>query len=326
MIDRPPVDRPLILLLGAGGQIGWELARLLPRLATVVAPPRGDVDLEDPTRLRDALRDIRPDCVVNAAAYTDVERAESETERAFAVNATAPGVLAEETARLGGLLVHYSTDYVFDGRASEPYAEEAPTGPLGAYGESKRAGEVAVLSAGGPAIILRTSWVYGLRRSNFLLTMLRLARDPGRVIQVVDDQIGAPTHSTQIAEATVAILEQLGSEGTFGPDPGLTGIFHLSAAGSTTWFGFAREALALDPLGSEHRFESLVPVSTADRPTGAERPRYSVLDNGRLERSFGVSLPHWTDQLRSVLGDPPAGEPALSTDRSVRATALPRRR
>ncbi len=322
MTDGAPGDRPRILVIGATGQIGWELARVLSHQARVVSPSRCDLDLEDPEGLRESVREIRPDWVVNAAAYTDVEGAEADRERAFAVNAVAPGALAEEAARLGAGMVHFSTDYVFDGLASEPYTEDAPPAPLNAYGESKRAGELAVLSAGCPSLVFRTSWVYGMRRSNFLLTVLRLARDPGRVIRVVDDQTGAPTHAGEVARATAAVLAQVGVGDIGRLHPDRTGIFNMSAGGETSWFDFARAIVSLDPRRQEHRYEALSPVSTDERPSRAERPRYSVLGNERLERTFAVRLPSWRRQLERALEpvDHPR-DPRRPSHRGVAATA-----
>jgi len=290
-----------ILLLGGEGQIGWELRRTLAPFGAVIAPPSAEVDLADPKRLIGAVREARPDIVVNAAAYTDVERAEDEPRRAEAINSVAPGVLAEEMVRAKGALVHFSTDYVFDGASAAPYREDDRTGPLNAYGATKLAGERAVQSAGGAALILRTSWVYSARRKNFLRTVLGLARSRPE-LNIVADQRGAPTWARSIAEATAAILAR-----AWAPESGLAsaaGLYHLSAAGETSWHGFAERIVACmterDPGFPK---APVNPIATADYPTKAKRPAYSVLDNARLREAFGVALPDWRDQLAACLDD-----------------------
>lgn len=293
--------RPRILLTGGTGQVGWELRRALAPLGEVVAPGRAELDLLDPGALRAAIRELAPRLVANAAAYTEVDRAESEPERAYAANATAPAVLAEEAARAGALLVHYSTDYVFDGEKGAPYAEDDPCAPLNVYGRTKREGEVAVAAAGGPHLVLRTSWVYGTRGKNFLRTMLRLAREREE-LRVVDDQRGAPTWCRMVAEATAVVVAGLrDGSGGFAPEGAPWGTYHLSAAGETTWHGFAREIVALDPRRDEQRCRAVLPIGTAEYPTPARRPRASVLDGSRLAAAFGVRLPHWREQLLQAL-------------------------
>ena len=224
---------PRILLTGKNGQVGWELQRTLAPLGEVVVLDRRQLDLSDPDQIRERVREISPDLIVNAAAYTAVDRAEAEPEPAMAVNGTAPGLLAEEAKRIGAAIIHYSTDYVFDGAKTTPYTEEDAPNPLNVYGRTKLAGEQAVQAAGVPHLILRTSWVYGMRGKNFLLTILRLAREREE-LKIVDDQIGAPTWSRTIAEATAQIL----TSGAW-PVSGASGIYHLTASGSTSWYGFA---------------------------------------------------------------------------------------
>lgn len=231
-------DFPRILVFGRSGQVGGEVLRLLEGRAAVTAPSEADVDLADERALRAAVRGARPEVLVNAAAYTAVDRAESEPEVAFAVNGQAPGVLAEEATRLGALLVHYSTDYVFDGAKGTPYLEADQPAPLGVYGRSKLEGERRVAAAGGRHVILRTSWVYGPRGQNFLLTMLRLFAERDEV-RVVDDQIGAPTTSRFVAEATVRVIAA-------SPPAERGGVFHVTAGGRTSWHGFAQRILERD--------------------------------------------------------------------------------
>jgi len=277
-----------ILLTGGNGQVGWELQGALAPLGEVTALGRAELDLRDAGRMRDAVRTAKPDVVVNAAAYTAVDKAEAERDLAFAVNAVAPGILAEEAKRAGALLVHYSTDYVFDGTKGSPYTEADPTCPINVYGESKLAGEKAIQGSDCRFLILRTSWVYGPRGSNFMLTMLRLARERPE-LRVVDDQIGAPTSSLAIARATAQLLR-----------PGAGGLYHLSAAGEVTWCGFARAILARAGIATPVRA-----IRTEDYPTPARRPRNSRLDCSRLRRDFDVALAPWEDQLSEVtLGAP----------------------
>jgi dTDP-4-dehydrorhamnose reductase len=280
---------PSILLLGATGQIGHELRAPLSALGSVVAPGRDAVDLAAPDTLRRAVRDAAPDVVVNAAAYTDVDGAEEEPDRAAALNARAPGVLAEATAEAGGWLVHYSTDYVFDGTKTTPYVEDDPPNPLNVYGRTKRAGERAVQDAGGAHLILRTSWVYSARRANFLRSMLRLADDNER-LTVVDDQTGTPTWAGWIAEATATILRRLADSSA--PDAH-SGLYHLAAGGQTSWYGFARAIFA--QFGRDD--VDVEPIPSSEYPTAADRPAYTVLDAGRARDAFGLSIPTWSAQL-----------------------------
>jgi dTDP-4-dehydrorhamnose reductase len=295
------VSRPRILLTGGTGQVGWELARALAPAGEVLAPGRAALDLADAEGIRRAFRDAAPALVVNAAAHTAVDRAESEPELARALNAVAPGVLAEEAARAGVPLVHFSTDYVFDGGKGDPYREDDPTRPLGVYGRTKRAGEEAIAAAGGMHLVFRTSWVYGTRGHNFMLTMLRLAREREE-LRVVSDQAGAPTWSRMLAEATAAILAPFRAGAGWTIPPETSGIYHRAARGETSWHGFAEAILAADPARGEQRCHRVVPISTAEYPTPAPRPRYSVLSTERAERAFGVALPEWREQLRLCLG------------------------
>ncbi len=281
--------RPRILLTGAGGQVGGELARLLPAHGDVVAVDRAGLDLADTDAIVAAVRAARPDLIVNAAAYTAVDLAEREREAAFAINARAPQVLADEARRAGAILIHYSTDYVFDGRATSPYVEDAPTGPLGVYGESKLEGERAVAASGAHALVLRTSWVYGLTGRNFLLTIRRLAAERGE-LRIVADQTGTPNWSRALAQATMQLI----GHGM----PALAeraGLYHLSAGGQTTWHGFAR-AIVGDAAKPR-----VTPIATTEYPTPARRPAYGVLDSRRLADAFGIRLPDWRASLAACL-------------------------
>jgi len=277
-----------LLLLGRGGQLGHELQRVLAPLGDVVAPGRGDADLERPEAIARMIRERRPDVVVNAAAYTAVDRAEQEPDRARVANADAPGSMAKEAALAGARLVHYSTDYVFDGTATQAYREGDPTGPLNAYGATKLAGEEAIRGSGVQHLILRTSWVYSNRRTNFLSTMLRLAAEQPQ-LRVVDDQIGAPTWAAHIAAATALVLARWRDQ---------SGTYHLSAAGHTSWCGFAREILAQAGLPPK-----VVPITTDALPRPARRPAWSVLDNTRLHDTFGIALPDWREGLERCLAE-----------------------
>lgn len=267
-----------ILLTGRDGQVGSELARALAPLGEVAATTRAELDLSDADAIRRAMRQGKPQVVVNAAAYTAVDRAEGESGPAMQVNGVAPGVLAEEAKRLGALLVHFSTDYVFDGEKAAPYIEEDLPGPLNVYGATKLEGERRIAASGCRHLILRTSWVYGANGRNFLRAMLEAARS-GRPVAVVDDQRGAPTASPAIAAAAVQCLGK-----------GAEGLWHLSAAGETTWHGFA-EAILRAPVRA---------ISSAQYGARARRPRNSLLDNAKLHR-IGVALPDWRVQLDGVL-------------------------
>ncbi|MEW6380557.1 MAG: dTDP-4-dehydrorhamnose reductase [bacterium] len=288
-----------ILLIGSGGQVGWELDRTLQVLGEVIALDYPAIDLTSPEQIRKTVRDIRPALIVNAAAYTAVDKAEEEPDVALAINGRAPGILAEEAKRVGAAIVHYSTDYVFDGRGSSPYTENDTPNPLNTYGRTKLEGDLAVQAAGVPHLILRVSWVYGARGKNFLLTMLKLAGEREE-IRVVDDQIGSPTWCRMIAEATAQILAQGVSDlSGFLRDRG--GLYHLTAAGKTSWFGFTRAILAADPHRNEHKAVRLIPISTAEYPTKARRPAYSLLSSEAARAAFGIRLPGWESSLNQVL-------------------------
>ncbi|AMV00021.1 dTDP-4-dehydrorhamnose reductase [Xanthomonas citri pv. fuscans] len=290
------------LVIGASGQVGTELLRVLAPLGTVVAASRSGqladglscerIDLNELASLDLALNRVRPALVVNAAAYTAVDRAEQERDAAFRANAEAPGVIAQWCARADVPLVHYSTDYVFDGQGTRPYLPDDATAPLGVYGQSKLAGERAVQAAGGRHLIFRTAWVYAAHGHNFLRTMLRVGAERD-VLRVVADQIGTPTPAALIADITAHALRQPGEP---------SGLWHLTAAGQTTWHGFAEaifaQARARGLLARTPRVEA---IGTADYPTPAKRPAYSRLDTHSLQDTFGVRLPDWQDGLSQVL-------------------------
>jgi dTDP-4-dehydrorhamnose reductase len=290
----------VILLLGADGQVGAELVRSLAPLGRVVALTRADLCLTDAERIRSAVRSVRPRIIVNAAAHTMVDAVEHDLDRAFAINGAAPGILAEEAARLNGMLVHYSTDHVFDGTKGTPYTESDAPNPVSVYGASKLAGERAIREVGVPHLIFRTSWVYGVRGRNFLRTILCLARERHE-LRVVDDQVGSPTWSRMIATATAMVLSRLQKNGELESPEQWTGVYHLSAAGQTSWFNFARAILALDPRREEQVYRRVVAVRAYEYPTPARRSRMSVLDTSRAAERFGLRIAHWRDDLALAL-------------------------
>ena len=285
-----------ILLFGKVGQVGWELRRTLAPLGQLVCVDFPEVDLTKPDSIRGWIRDTAPDLIINAAAYTAVDKAETETALATAINAEAPGIMAEEARQRGALLVHYSTDYVFDGTKTTPYVEEDAPNPLGAYGRTKLAGDTAIRQVGGRHLIFRLCWVYGTRGSNFLLTMQRLAREREQ-LRVVHDQIGCPTGSRLIAETTALALQQVR---TSGDTDRFTGTYHLCCAGQTSWHGFASAIIAKLPA-AERKCREIAAVPSTDYPTATKRPAYSVMSCGKLHRTFGLTLPDWRDNLGLVL-------------------------
>jgi dTDP-4-dehydrorhamnose reductase len=305
--------KPSILLIGANGQVGRELNLMLPRVGDVTSLDRQRLDLTKPEEIRRAIRTFRPGVVVNAAAYTAVDKAETEEALARAANAEAPAIMAEETKKIGASLVHYSTDYVFDGSKTSPYNEDDPANPQNVYGKTKLEGELAVQASGAPHLIFRTAWVYATQGRNFLLTILRLATQREE-LRIVRDQIGAPTLNKEIARATTHILSQIISRPdatTFVSE--VSGVYHLTAAGETSWFDFAKmilEEASKHPEGIAWLSEAtklqplitcrVIPITTNEYPTPARRPAYSVLSNDRLARTFGVRVPNWQDQLLSL--------------------------
>ena len=287
-----------ILLLGANGQVGWELQRtlsVLGELVTTERTPGADIVLDntDLTRVQATLDRVAPDVIVNASAHTAVDRAEEETELASQLNAELPGLIGTWAARHRARVLHYSTDYVFDGSKDGPYRESDPTCPISVYGRTKLAGDEALLASGCAAVILRVSWVYGLRGQNFLLTMRRLM-DEREQLRIVDDQIGAPTWCRTIAQVTSLVLARLPADRD--AQMALRGVYHLAPSGSTSWFGFA--SAIRDRLGLQCELQ---PIPTSAYPTPAARPPNSRMDASRLEQTFGLAMPGWDDELRRCL-------------------------
>lgn len=288
------MERPRILIIGKIGQVGWELRRTLAPLGDLVAVDFPEIDLTRPDSIRAWVQKVEPRVIINAAAYTAVDKAESDPERAMQINGVAPGILGEEAKRRQALLVHYSTDYVFDGAKRTPYVETDLPNPLGAYGRTKLAGDEAVRASGAAHLIFRLCWVYGSRGQNFMLTMMRLARER-ETLRVVKDQHGCPTWSRMIAETTAhAVGRALGA----GEPERFTGTYHLAASGATTWHGFAEAIITRMP---EKKCRAVEAITTAEYPTPARRPAYSVLDCSLLERTFGLRLPEWEPSLDLVL-------------------------
>lgn len=286
-----------ILISGQQGQVATALQHRLSGIARLVVPPRHELDLAQPQMIRQQIRRIRPNLIINAAAYTRVDLAQSEPEQAFAINASAPGVFAEQAFELGIPLIHYSTDYVFDGKQDRAYVESDTPSPLNVYGASKWAGEQAINAVGGQHLILRTSWVYSRHGHNFLLSMLRLLQTQPQV-RVVVDQLGAPTWAETLANSTRALIErwQSGHQGAWGT-------YHLSAAGETSWFGFA-QAIADHVRERQRPCAELLPIPSSDYPTPAPRPLNSRLDCRLLQQQWQVSQPDWQDALRKCLAEP----------------------
>lgn len=290
------MSAPLILIIGKIGQVGWELRRTLAPLGRLVSVDFPEIDLTDGSSIRKWVRQSAPNIIVNAAAYTAVDKAESEPERCHQINALAPAILAEEAKKTGALLVHYSTDYVFDGAKSTPYVETDSPNPLGVYGHSKLAGDQGVQQAGVEHLIFRLCWVYSSRGQNFMLTIMRLAREREK-LRIVKDQVGCPTWSRMIAETTALALKQV----LVNRDTGaFTGTYHLAAAGQTSWHGFAEAIVGLMPQETK-KCKTIEPISTPEYPLPAKRPSCSVLCCDKLERTFGLKLPHWEESLRHVL-------------------------
>lgn len=302
-----------ILITGKNGQVGWELQRLLKDVGPIIALDRDAMDLSQPDSIRRTFADIRPSIIINAAAYTGVDLAEEEPDYAQMVNGNAPGIMAEEAAKIGALLIHYSTDYVFDGKKQTPYVETDQPNPVNAYGMTKLIGERAIESSAANYLIFRTSWVYSTRGKNFLLTILRLAREREE-LKIVDDQIGIPNWSHAIAEATAAVIAKLQktkAKGGRSKNPKtVRGVYHMAGSGETSWFGFAEAILAEIHKGGFGATimqqvpviaKAVRPITTAEYPTRARRPAYSVLNSSKLKKTFGVELPSWKLQLKAAV-------------------------
>jgi len=311
--------KPAILLIGTNGQVGRELNSALPRIGEVTALDRQRLDLTQPEEIRRAIRNFHPAFIVNAAAYTSVDKAESEEIIARAINAEAPAVMAEEANKIGASLIHFSTDYVFDGSKTTPYDEDDPPNPRNVYGRTKLEGERAIQASGAAHLIFRTAWVYATQGRNFLLNILRLATQREE-LRIVRDQIGAPTLNSEIAGATTKILAQIcDTEGGPFSLADVSGIYHMTAAGETSWYDFANAILdeaakipatcpwfAAATSNLPLIARRVVPITTNEYPTPARRPAYSVLSNARLNRTFSLQLPDWRRQLHSVFASPPA--------------------
>lgn len=291
-----------ILLFGKNGQVGWEIHRSLIPLGDVIALGREDADFTDPESLRSLVRTYNPDVIVNAVAYTAVDKAEEDEEAATIINSRAPGVLAEEALKLNALLVHYSTDYVFDGASSDPYLETDQTSPVSVYGRTKLAGEQVVQSSGCDYVLLRTSWVYASRGHNFLLTILKLAMEREE-LKIVFDQVGSPTSARLIADTTLVILQQSIKERLQGQFS--SGLYHLTASGSTSWHGFAREIIevAQDKYSPQLKIKALYGIPSSDYPTPAKRPMNSLLSQEKLQTRFNVKMPSWKVALSLCMQD-----------------------
>jgi dTDP-4-dehydrorhamnose reductase len=303
--------KPVILLTGKNGQVGAELLRLLPELGEVVALGHDQLDLSSPTDITRTIREVRPQLIVNAAAYTAVDQAETDETTARAVNVEAPGLMAEEAKKIGAALVHYSTDYVFDGTKKAPYDELDSVNPINVYGKTKFAGEQAIRNSGLAHLMFRTAWVYATRGRNFLLTILRLATEREE-LRIVSDQVGAPTCASEVAAATTKILARMQgrNDGGFGFSE-VSGTYHMSARGQTTWYDFA-ETILEEARASSHNLDwlaaatkerplivrRLIPISTEEFGSPTHRPAYSILSNSRLIQTFGVALPNWHAQLQ----------------------------
>ena len=303
--------KPRILLTGKTGQLGSELNRLLPKLGEVIAPGRSEMDLREPEKIREVVRNAKPQVVISTAAYTAVDAAETDEAGALAVNAEAPRLLALEAKKLNALLIHFSTDYVFDGSKKSPYVETDPPKPMNAYGRTKLAGEEAIRDSGAAYLIFRTSWVYATHGKNFLLTILRLATEREE-LKIVDDQVGSPTCAFDLAKATTEIMTGIiaRAKSEF-VSPEASGTYHVTAVGQTTWYEFARAILEeasrphqeLPWLTSATNARPLVarrvlPISTQEFRSPTRRPAYSVLSNARLLQHHGVTLPDWRAQLQ----------------------------
>jgi len=288
-----------ILQIGTIGQLGWELLRTCAPLGEVIALDYPDVDLSESAGLCELVRSVKPNIIINAAAYTNVDKAESEPELARAINATGPGVLAEEAKKIGAVMVHYSTDYVFDGTKGSPYVETDIPNPLSVYGQTKLEGEQAIAASGCVNLVLRTSWVYSMRQGGFVTKVLQWARTQ-EVMRVVDDQISGPTSARMLAEITALILAQ-GRDDVYGYLSEKGGLYHCAGGGSCSRYEWAKAILELDPRREEQKVRELIPAASTEFPTPAVRPPVSVLDCDKLERVFGLRLPPWQTALKLAM-------------------------
>ena len=288
-----------ILQIGTNGQVGWELLRTCSPLGELIGLDYPAVDLSDSAGLRELVRNTKPDIIINAAAYTNVDKAEIEPELARAINAIGPGVLAEEAKKINAVIVHYSTDYVFDGTKGSPYLETDVTNPLNVYGKTKLEGEQAVQTVGGAYLVLRTSWVYSMRQGGFVSKVLQWSRQQ-EVLRVVDDQISSPTWARMLAAATALALAQ-GRDDPAGYISEKAGLYHIAGSGACSRYEWAKAILELDPKKSEHKVQQLLPAKSSQFPTPAERPLVSVLDCGKFAQVFGLRLPAWRESLQLAM-------------------------
>lgn len=298
-----------ILLTGVNGQVGGECLPLLQALGEVVAPLRAELDMSDPAAVRAYVQKVKPRWIVNPAAYTAVDKAESDVEASNLINRDAVKALAEEAAKLGAPVLHFSTDYVFAGGGTEPWREDDPTAPLGVYGASKREGEQALEASGAPYMVFRTSWVYGARGKNFLLTILRFAREKEEM-KIVADQHGAPTSARDLARLVAHVITRFESEAAAAGKPlaevvmPFSGVYHACDAGFTTWFGFAEEFVRLAREAEpEQRFAKLLPITTAEYPTPAKRPSNSRMSCDKLKGDLGFAMPTWQESTAEIMGE-----------------------
>lgn len=298
-----------ILLTGASGQLGGDLLPLLLPFGCVAAPMHSDLDLGDARAVRDFIRQLKPDWIVNPAAYTAVDKAEREPELAYAINAEAPRVIGEAAAELGIPVIHFSTDYVFDGAGKAPWREIDEPGPLGVYGASKLAGERGLASSGAAHLIFRTSWIYSSRGKNFLLTIFRLAQEREE-LRIVDDQHGAPTWSRDMARLATGVMDRLTARATATNTSvqdvvrAVQGVYHAADSGETTWFGFAGEFLRIFAQARPSaKLARLIPIPSSEYPTAAKRPTNSRLDCGRLKEVLGFSMPRWQESVGAVMAE-----------------------
>lgn len=297
-------DTPVILITGKSGQVGWELQRTMMGLGVVVAIDVQSMDLSDPDSIIKTLRKVKPNIIINAAAYTTVDQAEEQTGLAMKINGIAPGILAEEAKRQGALLVHYSTDYVFNGTKQTAYLETDQPCPLNVYGTSKLAGEKAIQDAGGEHLMLRTSWVYAARGRNFLLTMLNLMKER-ESLRIIDDQQGTPTWARLIAETSAHVIRQSLNERR--QDAFQSRIYHLTASGATSWYGFAKTIAEIrrQQIKQDLKIHNIEAIRTEAYPTPAKRPMNSQLNIDRLEQHYGLKMPPWDVALRLCMADLP---------------------
>ncbi|MBN1378892.1 MAG: dTDP-4-dehydrorhamnose reductase [Gammaproteobacteria bacterium] len=295
--------RPIILVTGKNGQVGWELQRTLMPLGTIIALGRDELDLTKHDRIRDVIQRFKPEVIINAAAYTAVDKAETELDLAMKINGDAPGILASEAKKIGALLIHYSTDYVFDGCKDSAYVETDVPNPLNHYGQTKLAGEMAIQAIDCEYLVLRTTWVYAGRGQNFLMTVLRLAQEREE-LRMIADQLGSPTWARLIAETTAHVIRQALNEKLAGRFE--SGLYHLTSAGKTSWFGFAEKIVELAKAGSEgHHLlvQKIHPITTEEYPLPAIRPKNSLLSSASLIKRFDLTMPHWESVLTLCFQD-----------------------